>query len=60
LWVVGVAGGSSSLAGLNGELGTVLQVLVGGTAAEFGSALWSGTDGTIGTGGWEGAVSTGS
>lgn len=39
LWVEGVADDVGLLTGLDGELGTISQVLVGSTAAESFSAL---------------------
>jgi hypothetical protein len=36
-WVVGVGGGAGERAGLDTELGSVLQESLGGTAAEWGS-----------------------
>jgi len=41
IWVEGVADGGGLLAGLDGELGSISQELVGSTAAESFSADWS-------------------
>jgi len=54
-WVVCVGVGGGLLAGLDGELGSILQESLGSTTAECLSADWSGTDGSVGVWGWEGA-----
>ena len=50
IWVEGVADVGVLLAGLDGELGSISQELVGSTAAEAFSAHWSWLGSTIGNG----------